>query len=92
MTTGESDQGRRIRQRQGTLIRQLRTARNMSIQRVADAINALGVPGVKVTAGAVGHWENAHSSPHNPLTQLALAKVLDVKWSTIFSLDEEVLP
>lgn len=88
--TREPDPGKRIRQRQGTHIRQVRTMRGLTVKDVADAINALEVKGLNVTAGAVSHWENAKASPRQ-VTQLAIAKVLDVPWSTIFSLDGETL-
>lgn len=88
--TREPDPGKRIRQRQGTLIRQVRTMRGMGIKELADAINALNVPKLSVTPGAVSHWETGTASPRQ-VTQLAIAKVLDVPWSTIFSLDGETL-
>lgn len=88
--TREPDPGKRIRSRQGGLIKQIRTMRGLSVRELADAINALGVKGITVTPGAVSHWENGKASPRQ-VTQLAIAKVLDVPWSTIFSLDGESL-
>lgn len=89
-TGREPDPAKRIRQRQATLIKQVRTMRALNVREVADAINALDVPGLNVTPGAVSHWENAKASPR-PVTQLAIAEVLDVPWSTLFSLDGEQL-
>jgi transcriptional regulator with XRE-family HTH domain len=86
----EPDPAKRIRQRQGGLIKQVRTMRQMSVRELADAINNLNVRGVSVTPGAVSHWENGIASPRQ-VTQLAIAQVLDVPWSTIFSLDGETL-
>ena len=88
--TREPDPGKRIRQKQGKLIRQVRTMRGLSVRELADAINALGVKNLSVTAGAVSHWETGKASPRQ-VTQLAIAQVLDVPWSTLFSLDGESL-
>lgn len=86
----EPDPGKRIRKRQGDLIRTVRGMRGLNVKQLAEAINALEVPGLKVTAGAVSHWENGHASPRQ-VTQLAIAKVLNVPWSTLFNLDGETL-
>lgn len=88
MPHGETgpDIAQRIRQSQGTLIAQTRVRRGMSPKELSGAINALDIRGLTVTIGAVAHWENGIASPR-PVTQLAIAKVLDVAWSTLFSLD-----
>lgn len=88
MPHGETgpDIAQRIRQSQGTLISQTRLRRGLSPNELTAAINALDIQGLTVTVGAVSHWENGIASPR-PVTQLAIAKVLNVAWSTLFSLD-----
>lgn len=89
-TGREPDPGKRIRQRQGTLIRQVRTMRGMSAKELAASITALDVKGVSATTAAVSQWENGSASPRQ-LMQLAIAQVLDVPWLTLFSLENETL-
>lgn len=83
----EPDPAKRIRLKQGNLIRQIRTMRGMSRQELADAI---AEQGVTITVHSVSQWENAVASPR-PVMTIAIAKALDVPWSTIFSLDGETL-
>jgi transcriptional regulator with XRE-family HTH domain len=77
----EADQTKRIRQRQGKTIRQLRRMRGLSNRELADQVG--------VTPGAISQWELGLHSPRQH-HQTALARVLDVPWSTIFGLDGEV--
>ncbi len=80
----------RIRKTLGNRINLFRTARNMSARDIAEAINALAVPGLTVTEGAVRNWESGIASPKR-VTQIALAQVLDTAWHTLFTLDGEAL-
>lgn len=77
----QPDVAKRIRERQGATIRKVRALRGLSIQDLAEACN--------VTPGAVSQWENGTFSPRQAL-QVAIAKALDVPWSTLFGLDGEV--
>lgn len=77
----EPDIGKRIRQRQGQKIRQLRKLRELSVRELADAVD--------VTEGAILHWETGRHSPRQH-HQVALAAKLDVPWSMLFGLDGEV--
>lgn len=77
----EPDPRKRIRQKQGTKIRKARAMRGWSIAEFADKVGA--------TVGAVSHWETGRYSPR-PAMQVAIAKTLDVPWSFIFGLDDEV--
>lgn len=74
------DPAKRIRQRQGKAIRQVREMRGMSTAELAENIG--------VTVGAISQWETGRFSPRQHL-QVAIAKALDVPWSTIFGLDGE---
>lgn len=77
----EPDLARRIRQRQGELIRKVRRdLRGMSIDELAKATGK--------TPGAVSQWENGTFTPRQDI-QVLIAKALDVPWSTLFGLDGE---
>ncbi len=69
-----------IRQRQGDEIRKFRGFRKLSQSGLADVVG--------VTKAAVSEWERGESSPR-PHIQVAIARALDVPWSTIFGLDGE---
>ena len=77
----ERDPAKRIRQRQGSTIRKIREdIRQLSVEEFAERLD--------VTPGAVRHWETGRYSPR-PHHQVAIARTLDVPWSTIFGLDAE---
>lgn len=78
----EQDPAKRIRSRQGKLIRQYRELRELS----QEALGQLLDP--PVTGAAVSEWERGASSPRQHL-QVALAKALNVPWSALFGLDGE---
>ena len=78
----EPDPAKRLRQKQGALIRQCREMRGMTIAELAEAVGA--------TIGAVSHWENGRYTPRQEF-QIRLAKALSVPWSTIFGLDAEAM-
>lgn len=77
----EKDPAKRIRQRQGKAIRQVRQMRGMTIEELASVVG--------VTDGAISQWETGRFSPRQH-HQVAVAKALDVPWSTLFGLDGEV--
>jgi transcriptional regulator with XRE-family HTH domain len=82
LTVGhEPDAARRIRRRQGEKIRRIRVMREMSIHELAAAVG--------VSDGAISQWETGRFAPRQD-KQVAIAKALDVPWSTIFDLDGEV--
>lgn len=72
------DRADRIRKAQGKTIRETRRERGLTIQEFADRLG--------VTEGAVSQWETGRFSPraHH---QVAIAAVLGVTWSSLFSLD-----
>ena len=76
----EPDPAKRIRQRQGRAIRQVREMRTLSIEDLADRLG--------VSSGAISHWETGRYSPRQH-HQVALAGALSVPWSTLFGLDGE---
>ena len=76
----DPDPTKRIRQRQGQMIRKTRQLRGMSINELASAVG--------VTDGAVSQWETGRFAPRQQ-RQVAIAKTLDVPWSMIFGLDAE---
>lgn len=78
----EPDPRKRIRQRQGAMIRKLRQMRNLSIGELAEAL--------EVSPGAVSQWETGRFTPRQAV-QVRIAKVLDVPWSMIFGLDAEAV-
>lgn len=81
LTVGqESDPLKRIRKRQGETIRKLRVMRGMEIHELASAVG--------VSPGSVSHWENGRVAPRQD-KQVAIARSLNVPWSTIFGLDAE---
>ncbi len=73
-----------IRRRIGDRLRAERQARALTLKQMAETISAVA----PVTAQAVNQWERGHTSP-TPAMQLAVARALDVPWSTIFGLDGE---
>lgn len=75
------DPVRRIRLRQGNAIRQVRKMRGLASHELASLVG--------VSAGAVSQWESGTHSPRHR-HQIAIARVLDVPWSTLFGLDGEV--
>lgn len=77
----EQDPAKRIRQRQGKTLRQIREMRGLSMEELASKVG--------VTDGAVSQWETGRFSPRQH-HQVSLARALDVPWSTIFGLDGEV--
>jgi transcriptional regulator with XRE-family HTH domain len=77
----EPDRAKRIRQRQGNTIRQVRQMRGMSIAEFADNVG--------VSPGAVSHWETGKITPRQH-HQVRIAQVLDTPWGVLFSLDGEV--
>jgi transcriptional regulator with XRE-family HTH domain len=77
----EPDPAKRIRQHQGRIIREARNFRNMTRIELAEAMG--------VTVGAISQWENGTTTPRQHI-QAQLAKVLNVPWSMIFSLDSDV--
>lgn len=76
----EKDPAKRIRQRQGRAIRQVREMRGLTLEELARAVG--------VTDGALSHWETGRHSPRQH-HQAAIARALDVPWSTLFGLDGE---
>ena len=76
----EPDRAKRIRKSQGATIRQLR---KFSLMTITDLAEATGV-----TVGAVSQWETGRYTPRQEM-QVAIAKALDVPWSSIFGLDKE---
>jgi transcriptional regulator with XRE-family HTH domain len=76
----EPDPAKRIRQRQGEMIRKLRKMRALSISEFAEA--------VEVSEGAVSQWETGRFTPRQTV-QVRIAKALDVPWSMLFGLDHE---
>lgn len=76
----ESDTAKRIRGKQGALIRKVRQLRGLSIEELAASVNK--------SPGAVSQWENGRFTPRQDV-QVAIAKALDVPWSTLFGLDGE---
>lgn len=76
----EPDPAKRIRQRQGLLIRKLRTYNQLSVQEFAQKC--------EVHESAVSHWETGRYTPR-PAMQVKIAAALGVPWSTVFSLDGE---
>lgn len=83
----ESDPARRIRQHQGRRLRELRQLRQMTLRSLAARMSEQ--PGVTVTAAAISEWERGVSTPRQHM-QVAVARALDVPWSTLFGLDGEV--
>lgn len=77
----EPDALKRIRQRQGKAIRQVREMRGLSMEELAQIVG--------VTDGAISQWETGRFSPRQH-HQVAVARALDVPWSTLFGLDGEV--
>lgn len=77
----EKDPAKRIRHRQGKAIRQVREMRGMTIEDLAQAVG--------VTDGAISQWETGRFTPRQK-HQVAVARALDVPWSTLFGLDGEV--
>lgn len=77
----EPDPRRRIRKRQGEAIRKVRQLKQISIAEFAEQL--------AVTPGAVSQWETGRFSPRQTM-QVRIARVLDVPWSMIFGLDQEV--
>ena len=78
----EQDVAKRIRQRQGAAIRQVRTMRGISIRDFAAAVG--------VTDGAVSQWETGRFAPRQEM-QVRIARALDVPWSVLFGLDAEAV-
>ncbi len=74
----EQDPAKRIRQAQGTRIKEARKYRNLSHAELAVAVG--------VSPGAVSQWETGRTAPRQH-HQAAIAKALDVPWSQLFSLD-----
>ena len=84
MTThagAEIDPRQQIRRRQGTAIRTARERREMSMDELARALG--------VTVGAISQWETGRFSPRQH-HQVALARALEVPWSSLFGLDGEL--
>jgi transcriptional regulator with XRE-family HTH domain len=78
----EPDAAKRIRARQGAVIRKVRELRGLTIEELAEKVS--------VTPGAVSQWECGRFTPRQHL-QVKLASVLDVPWSTLFGLDGEAV-
>lgn len=76
----EQDPAKRIRVRQGVMIRKTRMLRYLSIAEFAEQLN--------VHISAVSQWENGTTSPRQA-KQIQIAKVLDVPHSMLFGLDAE---
>lgn len=89
-TTGERvrQAADRIRQTQGKAIRNARLAKGLTHRQVAEAIEA--EYDVKCSAAAVSQWETGRTTPR-AVMQLAIAKVLDQTWTSMFSLEGEAL-
>lgn len=71
-----------IRSRQGADLRKFRDFKKLSQQAVADTVG--------VSKAAVSSWERGETTPRQHL-QVAVAKALDVPWSSIFGLDREAV-
>jgi len=84
----ESDPARRLRQRQGAQIRQVRHFRNLTLRQLAERMSQQ--EGISVTSAAVSEWERGVSTPRQHM-QVALCKALDTPWSPIFGLDAEAV-
>lgn len=76
----EPNPAKRIRLRQGEMIRKVRTMRAMSMGDLAEKVD--------VTVGAVSQWETGRFTPRQDV-QVRIAKALDMPWSAIFGLDGE---
>lgn len=74
----EPDPAKRIRKRQGQLIRETRELHELSIDEFAELLS--------VSPGAVSHWETGRYTPRQH-HQVAIAKTLNVTWNSIFGLD-----
>jgi transcriptional regulator with XRE-family HTH domain len=75
----EPDVAKRIRGKQGALIRKVRELRGLTIEEFATQVN--------VSPGAVSQWETGRFTPRQHL-QVEIAKALDVPWVMIFGLDD----
>lgn len=69
----------RLRHRQGAAIKTARRMRGMTGTALAEAIGR--------TQGAVSQYESGRVTPPQDV-QIAIARVLDVPWSLLFSVDE----
>lgn len=76
----EKDPAKRIRLRQGELIRQYRNVRGMTQKALAASFDP------PITEATVSQWENGVYTPR-PHLQVQLAKILDFPWSAVFGLD-----
>lgn len=75
------DPAKRLRVAQGQKIRNARRFRGLTHAQVAEAMKP------PVTPGAISQWETGRTSPRSH-HQIALARALDVEWSSLFGLDE----
>lgn len=80
METPPKSPAEAIRRRQGTEIRKFRQFRSLSQSALAESVG--------VTKAAVSDWERGTSTPRQHL-QIAIAKALEVPWSSLFGLDRE---
>ena len=84
----EPNPAKRLRQKQGALLRQIRTEfRRKTVAQVVAAMNALD--GITITQQAVSQWERGETTPR-PHLKVAICRVLDVHPSSIWNLDGEV--
>ena len=76
----EADPAKRLREAWGAAIRDQRTFLRLSLDEVAEAMEADGTP---VTAAAIGMWERGETAPrwHN---QFAVARVLQTTHARLF--------
>lgn len=89
LTVGhDPNPARRLRKRQGDLIRQLRRHRKLTLRDLADRMCTQ--EGISITSAAISEWERGVSTPRQHM-QVALARALDVPWSSIFGLDAEAV-
>ena len=83
----ELDPARRLRQKQGKRIKEMRAFRKLTLRQLAAAMSQQ--QGITITAAAISAWEQGQSTPRQHL-QVSLAKALDTPWSSLFGLDGEV--
>ena len=84
----EPDPAKRLRQKQGAQLRQIRSDfRKLTTREVAERMNELD--GITITQQSISNWENGTNTPR-PHLKVAICKVLDVHPSSIWNLDTEV--
>lgn len=83
----EPDPAKRLRQKQGARIKDLRKLHGLSMDALAERM--CEQDGITVTQQAISQWENGQTTAR-PHMQVALARALRVTPSNIFGLDVEI--